>query len=284
MAKPKRKRFEGLIHFKDSLRQTVVCLQASLAKRFATSVQSPLIENLDETAEDAYYLLLSSDQDVGQVSDEAEINQHHVLTRLCQCFDDKTRDAIAWHQQDLAKVSAWLDPADQIGSSYLYLILLQICNQSQNLDLKLCRTWGSFAETHDFQSMQSVSQWIEGWRQAYRVNDERTKVFSKSLKQAGPLFESIDQLQLSSDGTFISLTIEGRIDSNLKASTQQIIDACKDLSGHTVVLNLHEVDQISIVLPIRITQGSRPYGLRSFIVIRDLDANGAKSQQTKQAS
>lgn len=284
MVKPKRKRFEGLIHFKDSLRQTVVCLQASLTKRFATSVQSRFIETLDGKEDDAYYLLLSSDQDVGQVSDETEINRHHVLTRLCQCDGADTQHSISWHDQKLAKVSAWLDPSDQIGSSYLYLILLQICNQSQQLDLKRARTWGSIAETHKFQSLEAVAVWIEGWRRAYRVNDERTKIFTKGLQQTCPLFQSIDHLQLSSDGTFISLTIEGQIQDQYKSNMQATVETCKHLSGHTIVLNLQEIDQLSIVLPIRITQRSCQYGLRGFIVIKDLEPSGAKSELTQQAS
>lgn len=269
--RPKKKRFEGLIQFKDFLRQTVVCLQASLAEKFATSVQSAFIKHLDEQSEGVYFLLLSSSEEVGQVSTEDEISPHHILSRFYQKQGGNVSQDIAWHKQDHTKISVWLDPTDQLAAHSFYRIALQVCSSQQHLNLLECQNWGSLVHTHRFVDRKAMESWLKQWHAHYQINNERMKMLGQSLTQSLGFFDQTEAVHLTSDGTYVSLIIDGELTQKHKSKLDRFVGKLKNLPIHSLILNLGETDQIALCLPIRLVK--QQVGLKSFMVVKDLDSS-----------
>lgn len=269
--RPKKKRFEGLIHFKDSLRQTVVCLQASLSSKFATSVQSEFVRKLDEGSDDAHFLLFSSGTQVGQVDEEHDLCSHHILSRIHQKEAGELADEVCWHRHDKSKVSVWIDPSDHLAASAIYRIISCICYSGQTLNLKDCQNWGSLITSHSYTDLNKAKAWLNQWQGFYQLNIERLNLIRSSLEQLTPDFTAIDQLYLSSDGTSISLIIEGELLDQLKNNLDQTVEKLRGLSYHSVIINMSDKDQLCLTSPIRLLTFHQQSPLRSFVLIRGLE-------------
>lgn len=282
--KPKKKRFEGLIHFRSTLRQTMVCLQASLRNKFATSVQSEYVKSLDEGPDDAHYLLFSSTQKVGEVQSESEIDSHHILSRFYQKESQDLKNEVVWHHQDNAKISLWIDACDALASSELFRIISHICHSGQTLNLKACQNWGSQISLHSYQDLKTAKEWLKQWQSLFRLSQDRLDLICLALDQTVGEFQRLDQLVLASDGTCTSLIIEGQVLDQHKKDLNSALRTLRNLPLHSITLNLGEVDQISLTSPIRsLTNQSLP-SLCSFLLIRGLKKTSSQGLSAKIAS
>jgi len=282
--KPKKKRFEGLIHFKDSLRQTAVCLQASLTDKFATSVQSEFVRQLDAGSEDVHFLLFSSSDQVGQVSCEDEISSHHILSRIQQKESIQLSSEVEWHQHDKTKISVWIDPTDQLAANAFYRVISHICYTNQTLNLRDCQNWGSLITEHSYSELKQGKAWLSQWQSLFQLNSERLNLIRSSLDQVTPYFADIDNLYLTSDGTCVSLIIEGEIQEQNKNNLTQTIRFLRDLAFHSITVNFGARDQISFTSPIRLHASQQQSALKSFLLIKGLEKGSSQHLVKKIAS
>ncbi|MFW7377543.1 MAG: hypothetical protein ACOH5I_01890 [Oligoflexus sp.] len=282
--KPKKKRFEGLIHFKDSLRQTAVCLQASLNNKIATSVQSEFVKQLDAGPEDVHFLLFSSADQVGLVSREDEMTSHHILSRFHQKTSDELAKEIEWHLHEKTKVSVWIDPIDHLAANAFYRIISHVCYSGQTLNLKHCQNWGSLITDHSYSDLQQAKVWLAQWQSLFQLNQERLNLIRNSLDQTHAYFTDIDNLYLTSDGTCVSLIIEGELQQHNKTNLTQTVRLLRDLTFHSVTLNLGERDQLCLTSPIRLNSAQHPSPLKSFILIKGLQKHSTQHLVKKIAS
>ena len=98
------------------------------------------------------------------------------------------------------------------------------------------------------------------------MDDFRIALFEQVLTKGWSQFSSIDSLCIASDGTYISLTLGGKLQN--RGHTPQILKELYQLPAHIVTINYNETDQIDFCMPIRMNQ-SAP--LKGFIIINNVD-------------
>ncbi|SMF22434.1 hypothetical protein [Pseudobacteriovorax antillogorgiicola] len=249
----KKKRFEGLIHFKDSLRQTIVCLQASLKQGFATESQSPLIAKLNQDQEEVYFLLFSSNRNVGQISELNQLSHHHLLAFIHQIHADDITSAVRWHQYPQAAISIWMDPSDRLASNYMHNLISQVCQKTQSIDFTRCHGWGSHRTQLNLGNGKQANDWLGKWHEDYGTDEDRAAIMSQLLSEGQSFFSEVQKVSISSDGTYTTLTIDGKLSSRDQQGMKHTLENLKRLPAHIIGINLGNKDQVEFCVPIRVT-------------------------------
>lgn len=288
--KPKKKRFEGLIQFKEALRQTIVCLQASMEDRFAHSLQSAWIRRLDENSELAYHLLFAMGREgVGTIDDASQLEAKHLVARIYQQQTDDLKSEIRWHGAIEPHISLWLDPADPLITSYFFRLVSLACNETScAFDLKQCLAWGGMLRSAQARTADEARTFIHDCSKAYGLSADRVATMESFLNHLAALVSGYDSVHLIADGSYIGFVVEGRPDFELPASGQPAIDRLLKTDAHTIAINCEGVThgkcQFAMLTPIRIQSKSvGPMPLKGFILLHSVRRAG-KEKQSELAS
>ncbi len=293
--KPKKKRFEGLIQFKDALRQTVVCLQAAMESRFLTSVQSALIKQLDEQAQgSAHHLLFVTRKgDVPKVESLTDISPKHLLARIKQVPEGDIRDELKWQEEPMPHATIYLDASDQLVSQFFFQMISVACQETDSFDLSQCLTWGGALCRQNLQQKAEASQCLENWQQEYRLSADRTLIMNRFVEASAPLLGSFLNVTLMSDGSYIGLLIEGRGQTLGTEAMAQTLQILAETEAHTIVINLAKsqeaVSQFLMLTPIReVNRTLNQQNLKGFILLQNMLSLPVSSRlqppQTKQSA
>ncbi len=261
---PKKKRFEGLIQFKDSLRLTLVCLQASLREKFATSLQSPLVAHLDSEHDTKNHLLFSKNNAVGHIKMLDDLNDQHILCRIYQVKGIDLSTEIFWQSTPPASLSIWIDPRDSLSTSYVYSIISYLCEKDLPLDISSCHCWGSYKIAAYHKSQSASQAWLTQWKDELGLDEERVRLYARILRMGWKQFSNVTSIIITSDGTYISLTIEGKL-KQCQNMQGFIIPLCQ-LPVHIVTVNYDTTDQIDFCIPIRMNKLAP---LKGFIIVEN---------------
>lgn len=288
--RPKKKRYEGLIQFKDSLRQSIVCLLASMENRFALSLHSALIRKLDEDHAPRHHLIFAmGGTAIGSLESPEDISDHHLLARICQQQTADLRSEISWPEGPLPQLSVWLDPADPIVSSLLFRTISLACNLSKPFDLKDCMAWGGILNSQAWQSREQAQLFLSESQKQFGLSKLRSSVLKAFIEQALSLLQPEGQVHLLGDGLSIGLLIEGRA---LAAEAETIAAAIAQLPGgaaHTIIVNRPrdpaEPLQLAILTAIRMSSPSRgASALKGFVLINNIRPAASPAKISKKAS
>ncbi len=260
----KRKRFEGLIHFQEPLRQALVCIQAAYAGRFATAFQSEFIKARD-TKDLSHFLLTSDGSDLGEVS--ATLEERHLLMAIEQLDDGQENWKKSLPEPDV-KISAWLNTGDPLVCQQLYLLLAMAVAETSEFDLSRMNALGSI-ET-ELNKARS-----EAWMSA-----ERISLYDEFQKDVAKIFK-IDRERISTDGCSVSYLVEGETSLSAEDAFRAIIQGLKSNSRHLVIANyisgpkprLQCVYLTPMRLPLKELQN---VGLKGFVLLRDIKEKAAK--------
>lgn len=280
MQKPKKKkRYEGLIQFKDALRQSVVCLQASLAGGFATKLQSNLVNALDEASESSHFLLFSSAGEVGEVNDSDQISDHHILAFIRQKKPEEEKLEIVWHENPLAKLSLWIDPKDHLAVGEFFRIVTHLCRSQQRLQLDTCQNWGSVVDHYDFKDLDQAKLELAEWCERFQLSEERIRSLGRALEESEKFYSNIESFHLGSDGSNLSIILEGHLKSEVKSDPKQLLTNLSALPYHNIVVKTDDHDQLAFSSPIRrLTEQDNDY-LASLLLIQGLDSVYQQSKE-----
>lgn len=271
----KKKRFEGLIHFREALRQSIVCLQASMGDRFAHSLQSELVRTLDESAPNAsaFHLLFASQgRDLGQVDTKEQMRNHHVLARIYQQQATDLKDELHWNGQSDAQLSAWLDPSDAQATAYFTRLVSMVCNGSGPLDLKEASSWGSMIQSKAMRKPSDCAAFIEQCQIQFGFCHERKIAMLEFADRLLPLLRSTKSVHLLADGTSIGIMIEGQARVQLPHATQMFFDQLASCRAHTMAINcMSSQVQFAMFTPVRMNHANLGVpALKGLIVLHDL--------------
>jgi hypothetical protein len=270
--KPKKKRFEGLIQFREALRQSLVCLQASLDQRFATALQSKLLHNLNENPDQAFHLLLSSQGAIGQVDELEQITDRHLLIRIYQQQAEDLSSEITLSNSDPAQIRAWLDPTDSMVSSYFFRLASLACNNAIEFDLKHCLAWGSTLKTRPVNSGAEIEAFLSEYGQKFGLSPERSRIMREFVQALSPLLSSLKQIHLMGDGAYVGLLLEGFASEGLGKVLPNFLAQLKNSGAHTLAINIPEdpkqAIQFAMLVPVRPAGKSlRVHPLRGLIIL-----------------
>lgn len=286
--KPKKKRFEGLIQFKEALRQTIVCLQASMEDRFASSLQSDLVRQLDENTDQMHHLLFSTQGCVGQVSASQQLTEQHLLARIYQQQTEDLRSELHCPQKDPAHITLWLDPADPLVTNYFFRLVSLACNGRETFDLKDCLAWGSVLNSLAIQNLEAAEVFVKNCSAQYGFSWDRSGIMLGFVQALGPLLQSCDSIHLVADGSYIGLLIEGKPKAALPQNLQATMEQLATSDAHTIAINCaanaESCTQFAMLMPIRLpSKAMCPSMLKGFIVLNNIRSK-PNTQKSKLAS
>lgn len=282
---PKKKRFEGLIHFQDPLRQAFVCLQASLGSKFATEGQVSFLKDLSKSQEEAAYLLLSQEADsLSSLSQLNDLKVQHMLCHIRQLKSPKPLDGINWFDPHSAKLNAWIDSSDLLASSSLMRILGLACRADANFDLADSFAWGSVRKVKpDAQGQEEFFR--EGLRSFFFCRT-RLELFQNFVQRSMPVFKKIQNMSIVSDGLSVSLLLDGAPAGSWKElGPNAFKQYAQDDSPFTAV-NYRSAEQLQcmIVTPLRLPlKSSERIFFKGIVLCREMKLEKG-SQRTKKAS
>lgn len=261
---PKKRKLEGLSHFKDSLRRALVCLRASLTDRILTSAQAPLIQELDDKQDNANFLILSRDNINHPISDLDQLGSEQVLTYIEQIRDDHIAAEIAWVNTD-SPFSIWLNPEDLKASQHFHNLAVLTCT-CDGTDLTKTLPWASYQVSSTKKDLQDLQSWLKSQLKKLSCSSRRFKVLSDSLGKTGTLFSSIKELNLGSDGATLTMTISGSIKKGPASTEEIIINTLKETASHCITVSLGDSDQVQLSIPIN----DHEIELKAFFLLRDV--------------
>ena len=271
--KPKKKRFEGLIQFKDGLRQTIVCLQASMEFRFASSLQSELIRKLDDNSNLMHHLLFAEQtQKIGQIDSVEQIQPHHLLTQIYQLQGDNLRQELSGSMGGPAHLSIWLDPSDHLITSYFFRLVSLACNSSDIFDLKNCLTWGSLLYSKSSVTREAIDEFILECIQTYGFCQDRIEIMQTFINNLSPSLQTLTSIHLIADGSYIGLLIEGKTGTEFQAHLPALIQNLASSNAHTIAINSSTApnlpSQFVMLTPLRIPNRTMsPFALKGLVLI-----------------
>lgn len=286
--KPKKKRFEGLIQFKEALRQTIVCLQASMEDRFASSLQSDLVRRLDENTEQMHHLLFATKGGLGKVNDSQQMTDQHLLARIYQQQTEDLKTELNCTQPDPAHISVWLDPADPLITSYFFRLVSLACNGQDSFNLKDCLSWGSVLRSESITDENAAEAFVKSCSEQYGFSWDRTGIMLGFVTALSGLLQSCAGVHLVADGSYIGLMIEGKpkasLPQNLAASMQKLASC----DAHTLAINCSDdpdvCTQFAMLMPIRLqSKAMCPSQLKGFVVLNNVRRK-PNTQKNKLAS
>lgn len=286
--RPKKKRYEGLIQFKDSLRQSIVCLQASMEDRFLHSLHSAWIRKLDEEHAPLHHLIFAMGrQSIGEVNVAQDMTDHHLLARICQQQSADLCSEIIWAKGPTPQLTAWLDPSDFTVSSLLFRMISLACDLSKSFDLKTCMAWGGVLQSANWQSAEEAQQFLRSSQKQFGLSESRVTILKAFLDRALGLLQNKGAVHFIGDGLSIGILIEG---SPLEAEAETIARAIAQLpqsAAHTILINRPRdpAEPLQLVILTSIRASSHFKGasmLKGFVLInniRPLAKPHAKSPQ-----
>jgi hypothetical protein len=273
--KPKKKRFEGLIQFKEALRQTIVCLQASMEDRFASSLQSELVRRLDENTEQMHHLLFATSGAVGKVDESQQMTEQHLLARIYQQQSDDLRSELTCTQSDPAHITVWLDPADPLITSYFFRLISLACNGPEAFDLKDCLAWGSVLRSQAIPDPSAAEAFVKNCSVQYGFSWDRTEIMLGFVQALSDLLQTCDSIHLVADGSYVGLLIEGKTKVSLPQNLQVTINKLASSDAHTIAINCPEdpnaSTQFAMLMPIRLQSKAVCASLlKGFVVLNNI--------------
>ncbi|MDQ3235519.1 MAG: hypothetical protein M3Q07_27225 [Pseudobdellovibrionaceae bacterium] len=273
--KPKKKRFEGLIQFKEALRQTIVCLQASMEDRFASSLQSELVRRLDENTEQMHHLLFATSGAVGKVDEKQQMTEQHLLARIYQQQSEDLRTELTCTQSDPAHITVWLDPADPLVTSYFFRLVSLACNGTVSFDLKDCLAWGSVLRSQAIQDQQAAEAFVKNCSTQYGFSWDRTGIMLGFVQALAELLQSCDSIHLVADGSYVGLLIEGKTKASVPQNLQATMAKLASSDAHTIAINCSADPSIStqfaMLMPIRLQSKAVCASLlKGFVVLNNI--------------
>jgi hypothetical protein len=285
--KPKKKRFEGLIQFKEALRQTIVCLQASMEDRFASSLQSELVRRLDENTEQMHHLLFATSGSVGKVDETQQMTEQHLLARIYQQQSENLKTELICTQPDPAHITVWLDPADPLVTSYLFRLISMACNSAETFDLKDCLAWGSVLRSQAIQDQAAAEDFVKNCSTQYGFSWDRTTIMLSFVQALSELLQSCESIHLVADGSYVGLLIEGRTKASLPQNLQMTMEKLASSDAHTLAINCpsdpNACTQFAMLMPIRLQSKAVCASLlKGFVVLNNVRRK-PKTQKNKLA-
>ncbi|HET9237542.1 MAG TPA: hypothetical protein VFO10_09845 [Oligoflexus sp.] len=273
--KPKKKRFEGLIQFKEALRQTIVCLQASMEDRFASSLQSELVRRLDENTEQMHHLLFATAGAVGKIDDSKQMTDQHLLARIYQQQTEDLKTELNCTQPDPAHITVWLDPADPLITSYLFRLISLACSASESFDLKDCLAWGSVLRSQAISDQAAAEAFVKNCSQQYGFSWDRSEIMLGFVQALGSLLQTCDSIHLVADGSYVGLLIEGKTKASLPEHLQEAMAKLASSDAHTLAINCpadpQASTQFAMLMPIRLqSKAVCPSPLKGFVVLQSV--------------
>lgn len=273
--KPKKKRFEGLIQFKEALRQTIVCLQASMEDRFASSLQSELVRRLDENTEQMHHLLFATSGVVGKVDESQQMTEQHLLARIYQQQSEDLRTELTCTQSDPAHITVWLDPADPLVTSYFFRLISLACNGTDAFDLKDCLAWGSVLRSQAIQDQQAAEDFVKNCSAQYGFSWDRTGIMLGFVQAISGLLQTCDSIHLVADGSYVGLLIEGKTIACLPQNLQVTVNKLASTDAHTIAINCaadaSASTQFAMLMPIRLQSKAVCASLlKGFVVLNNI--------------
>ncbi len=273
--KPKKKRFEGLIQFKEALRQTIVCLQASMEDRFASSLQSELVRRLDENTEQMHHLLFATSGAVGKVDDSEHMTEQHLLARIYQQQSEDLRTELTCTQPDPAHITVWLDPADPLVTSYFFRLISLACNGTDSFDLKDCLAWGSVLRSQAIQDQQAAEAFVKNCSNQYGFSWDRTEIMLGFVQALAGLLQTCDSIHLVADGSYVGLLVEGKTKACLPQNLQMTMNKLASCDAHTIAINCasdpNASTQFAMLMPIRLQSKAVCASLlKGFVVLNNV--------------
>ncbi len=285
--KPKKKRFEGLIQFKEALRQTIVCLQASMEDRFASSLQSELVRRLDENPDHTHHLLFSSSGCIAKVDEVRQMTDQHLLARIYQQQSEDLRSELKYSTKDAAHITLWLDPADPLITSYFFRLVSLACSGKDNFDLKDCLSWGSIIQSQATQTAEAVEDFVKNCSKQYGFSWDRTAIMLSFVQRLCGFLQSYESIHLVGDGSYIGLLIEGKPKTDVAQNLQATIDQLAASDAHTIAINIaadpEACTQFVMLMPIRLqSKAVSPSLLKGFVLLNNV-CRKPKTQKSKLA-
>lgn len=280
----KKKRFEGLLQFREALRQSIVCLQASMGERFAHSIQSSLIRSLDEAPDNASYFHLlfgMGDKHIGDVAVQKDMRDHHILARIYQQKETDLKDELSWSALQKAQVSAWLDPSDAQATSYFFRIISMACNSLQPIDLNEASSWGSVLKSQSLKKANEAFTFLKSCQSQYSFSSERLAALEDYLERLLPLLRKSQSIHLLADGASIGLIVEGQSLTALPEGMQLFFDSLAPCRAHTLAINCSRAQtQFAMFTPIRMNHVNLGVpSLKATLVISEIKRG--KKQKSK---
>jgi hypothetical protein len=285
--KPKKKRFEGLIQFKDALRQIVVCLQASMETRFMTAVQSELVKKLDESTPGSHHLLFAmGNEPASPIGSEEQLEQRHLLAHITQTQGEDIRGEIRWTESKHIKASIWIDSSDILMANYFFWLVSVACQPGKTFQLQQCLNWGGAISSQNVSNPKEIEACLNYWQKHFHLSYARSQAMSHFLQKASPLLRSVDQMSILSDGTFVGIMVEGQTASEDSERRQATIQSLTDVEAHSITINLaREADgitQILMITPIReANKALNQPNLRGFVVLEQMRPPYDRSSTTE---
>ncbi len=290
--KPKKKRFEGLIQFKEALRQIVVCLQASMESRFMTAIQSELVKKLDESTSGSHHLLFAMGSESAKpIESETQLEPRHLLTQITQTQGEDVRSEIKWSQSHMTKASVWIDSSDILMANFFFWLISVACRPNKTFHLQDCVNWGGAVFSKTITRANDIDVCLQDWQQRFQLSYARQVLMNDFTKASVELLKESTQLSLLSDGSFVGLLIEGRRADCSAEELCKKLQALTQIEAHSITLNLANsadgITQILMLSPIRESNKSlNVASLRGFIVLENMRPAYAPSldQETSQRS
>ena len=267
----KKKRFEGLIQFKEPLRQALACIHAANSRRFATSLQSDFVKHRN-TPELSHFLLGSDDSAIEDMSNG--ISPRHTLLAIEQLGEAPLLWKRSRPEPDV-KIFAWLNSADHLACQQLYLLLAAALGDHKTLDLNDLSVSGTiktvFTQAKD-----------RSW-----MGSERTQLFTEFEKDTAKIFKA-QKTTVRTDGCTVSILVEGHTNLSQEQASDLAISHLKNPSRHLVIVNylggpkprLQCVYFTPMCLPLKEVQAT---AIQGFVVLRDIKTP-AKVRKTMLAS
>ena len=248
---PKKKRYEGLIQFKDFLRQNLVCLQAALQGSFATAVQCPLVARLDQLDLGCYHLIVGFGRDHDLSAAVTATSDEQLLIQLHQKLDQPLSQLVEGLRE--TQVGVWIDSADLLAGQYFYNILANLMLQKGELDRRNQHSWGSVTTSFAVSDHQSMIQAAQNWLHEKQIERPVADQIQLQIKSVWPLLKNPQSFALSSDGSYLSLTITGSFIANHDDFNALLLQL-KEIPSHCITLSSWGSDQIDFCIPIRFFQ------------------------------
>lgn len=273
--KPKKKRFEGLIHFKEALRQTIVCLQAAMEDRFASTLQSNLIKQLDQNPEQAFHLLFGIKQAVGEINQASDLKSSHLLARIYQQQSEDLRQEICCPAQDLKHINMWINPSDPLMASYFFRLVSLACQGHPQFDLKDSLSWGSVMRSQEVSDVKSTLAFVESCSNQYGFTWDRQTIVQEFVQSLAPILQTFSSVHLHADGSYISFVVEGMPKADLRNQFCSWVQKLSESGAHSLAINIPEEPslptQFAVLMPIRLQNKSVniPY-LKGFILLHQI--------------
>ena len=244
----KKKRYEGLIQFKDFLRQNLVCLQAAMQSSFATAVQSPLVATLDATHTDCHHLLLGlkAHNDLSKVTKLTKSD--YLLMRIVQ-LQEQLFSPISWKLGD-NHIGVWIDASDSLANQYLFNLLNNLVLDKGRLDRRTHHHWGSVSKQYTVSTKEDAVKNMMHCLGHKQVETSVLDQLENAIYGLWPKLEKPETISISSDGQYISLTVNGRLFTDRKQFNESL-DQLRNIPSHCISASSSTFDQVDICIPIR---------------------------------